>query len=175
MELEILERDLAPLERVKKPFPRITYEEALEILNKNNKPVPFGEDFGGDEETVISEQFDRPVMIHRYPMQIKAFYMKRDPKDSRLALCVDMIAPEGVGEIIGGGQREDDLKILEKSIEEHKLPKEAFSWYLDLRKFGSVPHAGFGLGLERTVGWITGIPHVRESIPYPRMMDKIFP
>ncbi len=174
-ELEVLERDLTALERVKKPFPRIRYEEAIEILKKKNMPAKFGDDFGGDEETVISEQFDRPVMIHRYPMEIKAFYMKRDPQDPRLALCVDVIAPEGVGEIIGGGQREDNLQLLEARIKEHNLPMEAFQWYLDLRKFGSVPHAGFGLGLERTVGWITGVPHVRETVPYPRMMDKIFP
>lgn len=174
-ELEVLERDISKLEKVKKPFPRIRYEEALEILNKKGKPVPFGEDFGGDEETVISEEFDRPVMIHRYPKQIKAFYMKEDPEDSRLALCVDMIAPEGVGEIIGGSEREDRLDVLERKIKEHNLSMDDFGWYLDLRRFGSVPHAGFGLGLERTVGWITGVPHVRETIPYARMMDKIYP
>jgi len=174
-ELEYIERNLEPLSRVKKPFPRITYEDAIEILKKNNKPANFGDDFGGDEETVISQQFDRPVMIHHYPLSIKAFYMKQDPKDPRLAACVDMIAPEGYGEIIGGGQREDDLQKLEQRIEEHGLPKEAFSWYLDLRRFGSVPHAGFGLGIERTVAWITGVPHVRETIPFPRMMEKIFP
>jgi len=174
-ELAILERDLSALERVKKPFPRIRYEEAIEILLKKGLPAKFGDDFGGDEETVISQEFDRPVMIHRYPIDIKAFYMKRDPENSKLAMCLDVIAPEGVGEIIGGGQREDNLELLLKRIEEHKLPMEAFQWYLDLRKFGSVPHAGFGLGLERTVGWITGVPHVRETIPFPRMMDKIFP
>lgn len=174
-ELAVLERDLTVLERVKKPFPRIRYEEAIAILVKKGLPAEFGDDFGGDEETVISQEFDRPVMIHRYPMDIKAFYMKRDPENEKLAMCVDVIAPEGVGEIIGGGQREDNLELLLKRIEEHKLPMEAFQWYLDLRKFGSVPHAGFGLGLERTVGWITGVPHVRETIPFPRMMDKIFP
>lgn len=174
-ELGVLERDLEPLKRVKKPFPRIRYEEAIEILKKKNMTANFGDDFGGDEETVISEEFDRPVMIHRYPKDIKAFYMKEDPEDDRLCLCVDMIAPEGVGEIIGGSQREDNLEVLRKKIADHKLPEEAFSWYLDLRRYGSVPHAGFGLGLERTVGWISGVPHVRETSPFPRMMDKIFP
>jgi len=174
-ELEYIERDLKPLERVRKPFPRIMYEEAIEILNKNNKPAAFGDDFGGDEETVISQNFDRPVMIHRYPLAIKAFYMKQDEKDPRLARCVDMIAPEGYGEIIGGGQREDDMEKLKARIAEHKLPEEAFRWYMDLRRFGSVPHAGFGLGIERTVAWITGVPHVRETIPFPRMMEKIWP
>lgn len=174
-ELEILERNLEPLERVRKPFPRIKYSECIEILKKNGKPAQFGDDFGGDEETVISQQFDRPVMIHHYPMAIKAFYMKQNEEDPKLANCVDVIAPEGVGEIIGGGQREDDLEKLKARIKEHGLPEEAFGWYLDLRKFGSVPHAGFGLGLERTVGWITGVPHVRETIPFPRMLEKIYP
>lgn len=174
-ELEILERDTSRLEKVRKPFPRIRYEEAIDILKKANFPAKFGDDFGGDEETVISEAFDRPVMIHRYPKEIKAFYMKEDPEDSRLALCVDVIAPEGAGEIIGGSEREERLDVLEKKIQEHQLPEEAFRWYTDLRRFGSVPHAGFGLGLERTVGWIAGVPHVRETSPYPRMMDKIWP
>lgn len=174
-ELEYLERNLEPLSRVRKPFPRITYEAAIDILNKNGKPAQFGDDFGGDEETVISQQFDRPVMIHHYPLAIKAFYMKQDPENPKLAACVDMIAPEGYGEIIGGGQREDDMDKLLARIAEHKLPKEAFQWYLDLRRFGSVPHAGFGLGIERTVAWITGVPHVRETIAFPRMMEKIFP
>ncbi len=174
-ELEVLERNVSSLERVKKPFPRIRYEEALEILAKHGKHVPFGEDFGGDEETVISEQFDRPVMIHRYPKQVKAFYFKPDPEDERLALCVDVIAPEGAGEIIGGGQREDDLDRLLSQIDLHKLPKEAFEWFLDLRRYGSVPHAGFGLGLERTVGWICGLHHVRETIPFPRMLERLKP
>jgi asparaginyl-tRNA synthetase len=144
-------------------------------LLKKGKEAKFGDDFGGDEETVISEQFDRPVMIHRYPKSIKAFYMKEDPEDDRLCLCVDMIAPEGVGEIIGGSQREDNLSVLERKIKEHDLSEEAFGWYADLRRYGSVPHSGFGLGLERTVGWISGVPHVRETVPFPRMMDKIYP
>jgi len=174
-ELEILERDLSKLERVQKPFPRIRYEEAIAILNKKGKDSKFGDDFGADEETAISEEFDRPVMIHRYPAAIKAFYMKRDPQDPRVALALDVIAPEGFGEIIGGAQREDDLATLEQRIEEHKLPREAFEWYLDLRRFGSVPHAGFGLGVERTVQWICGLHHVRETIPFPRLMGKIEP
>ncbi len=174
-ELEILERDLSKLERVQKPFPRIRYEEAIAILNKKGKDTKFGDDFGADEETAISEEFDRPVMIHRYPAAIKAFYMKRDPKDPRVALALDVIAPEGYGEIIGGAQREDDLATLEERIREHNLPREAFEWYLDLRRFGSVPHAGFGLGVERTVQWICGVHHVRETIPFPRLMGKIEP
>ena len=174
-ELEILERDLSKLERIQKPFPRIRYEEAVAILNKKGKETKFGDDFGADEETAISEEFDRPVMIHRYPAAIKAFYMKRDPNDPRVALALDVIAPEGYGEIIGGAQREDDLAVLEQRLDEHKLPREAFEWYLDLRRYGSVPHAGFGLGVERTVQWICGLHHVRETIPFPRLMGKIEP
>ncbi len=174
-ELEILERDLSKLERVQKPFPRIRYEEAIEILHKKGKDSKFGDDFGADEETAISEEFDRPVMIHRYPAAIKAFYMKRDPEDRRVALALDVIAPEGFGEIIGGAQREDDLALLEQRLDEYKLPREAFEWYLDLRRYGSVPHAGFGLGVERTVQWICGLHHVRETIPFPRLMGKIEP
>ncbi|TVQ79092.1 MAG: asparagine--tRNA ligase [Bradymonadales bacterium] len=174
-ELATLERSVSALEKIKKPFPRIRYEEAIEILIKKKFPVKFGDDFGGDEETAISEEFDRPVIIHRYPKSIKAFYMREDPEDDRLALCMDVIAPEGVGEIIGGSERESDLSVLEKKIQEHNLSKDAFEWYLDLRRFGSVPHSGFGLGLERTLGWIAGVPHVRECVPFPRMMDKIWP
>lgn len=174
-ELEVLERDISKLENIKKPFPRITYDEAIEILNKNGKEMPWGDDFGADEETVISQQFDRPVMIHRYPAQVKAFYMKQDPENANLALCVDVIAPEGYGEMIGGGQREDNLDILLAKINEHKLPEEAFDWYLDLRRYGSVPHAGFGLGIERTVSWLCGLHHVRETIPFPRLMERIRP
>jgi asparaginyl-tRNA synthetase len=174
-ELEIIERDISKLEKIQKPFPRIRYEEAIAILNKKGKPAQFGDDFGGDEETAISEEFDRPVIIHRYPAAIKAFYMKRDPEDPRLALAMDVIAPDGYGEIIGGSQREDDLATLEQRIAEHNLPREAFEWYLDLRRYGSVPHAGFGLGVERTVQWICGLHHVRETIPFPRLMGKITP
>lgn len=174
-ELEVLERDLEKLKAVKKPFPRISYEEALDILAGRGVKVEWGEDFGGDEETVLAEQFDRPVMVHRYPAEVKAFYMKNDPERPDLALCVDVLAPEGYGEIIGGGQREDELAELEKKIEKHNLPREAFEWYLDLRSYGSVPHAGFGLGIERTVAWICGLHHVRETIPFPRMLGKIRP
>jgi asparaginyl-tRNA synthetase len=174
-ELNTLERDTASLKKVVPPFPRITYDEAAKILSNNGVNFNYGSDFGGTDETIISEQFDRPVMIHRWPAGIKAFYMKRDPENEELALGVDMIAPEGFGEIIGGGQREDDHDILLKRINEHDLPVEPFQWYLDLRKYGSVPHSGFGLGLERTVGWICGTNHIRETIPYPRTIYRIEP
>jgi asparaginyl-tRNA synthetase len=174
-ELNVLERDVSKLENIKKPFPRITYSEAVEILQKQEMEFTWGDDFGGDEETVISEQFDKPVMIHRYPLECKAFYMKADPEDPRVALCVDVIAPEGYGEMIGGGQREDDYETLVRKIKAHDLPMEAFEWYLDLRRYGSVPHSGFGLGIERTVAWICGIHHVRETIPFPRLMGRITP
>ena len=174
-ELAVLERDCAPLERVRKPFPRITYTEAIEILQQRHLPVEWGDDFGGDEETAISNAFDRPVMVHRYPLACKAFYMKSDPQEPRVALCVDMLAPEGYGEIIGGGQREDDLAILERKIEAHQLPQDAFAWYLDLRRYGTVPHAGFGMGVERLVAWICGLHHVRETIPFPRMLERLRP
>jgi asparaginyl-tRNA synthetase len=175
LELQVLERNLEPLSKIAKPFPRISYDEALAILKRKGKEIPWGEDFGGEDETLISEEFDRPVMIHRYPSACKAFYMKKDPERPDVALCVDVIAPEGYGEIIGGGQREDDLATLEAGIAKHNLPAEAFSWYLDLRRYGSVPHAGFGLGVERTVAWISGVHHVRECIPFPRMLEKIVP
>lgn len=171
-DLETLERDISKLENIKRPFPRITYDEAIEILHRKGNDTPWGEDFGGDEETLISEEFDRPVMIHHYPMSVKAFYMKQEGDK---AACVDMIAPEGYGEMIGGGQREDDLDKLKAKIKEHGLSEEVFNWYLDLRKYGSVPHAGFGLGIERTVAWICGLHHVRETIPFPRLMDRITP
>jgi len=173
-ELDVLERDTSYLEKVKAPFPRITYDEAAKILIDNGEDFTYGGDFGGTDETIISEQYDRPVMVHRWPVDIKAFYMKRD-KNEKLALGVDMLAPEGYGEIIGGGQREDDLKILEKRIEEHGLDRKDFEWYLDLRKYGSVPHSGFGLGIERTVAWITGIKHIRETIPFPRTISRLEP
>jgi len=174
-ELKTLERDVSLLERIRKPFPRITYTEAIKLLKKNGHDVQWGVDFGGDEETTISNQFEQPVMVHSFPAAIKAFYMKRDPQDDRLALGFDMLAPEGRGEIIGGSQREDDLNTLVTRIREHDLPPEAFEWFLDLRRYGSVPHAGFGLGLERTVGWIAGAQHVRETIPFPRMMSRLKP
>jgi asparaginyl-tRNA synthetase len=174
-ELEIVERDTAPLERVQKPFPRIAYGEAVARLHEAGTPFEAGGDFGAEDEAALSGLFDRPVMVHRYPSAVKAFYMKRDPQQPGLALCVDMLAPEGYGEIIGGGQREDDLAALEARIAEHDLPMEAFDWYLDLRRYGSVPHAGFGLGVERTVAWICGLHHVRETIPFPRLLDRIQP
>ncbi len=175
-ELKVCERNTAMLEKVKPPFPRITYAEAIKILQENGHPeAKIGDDFGGDEETVISSKFDRPVIVHRYPMDLKAFYFARDPNDPRIALNMDVLAPEGYGEIIGGGQREDDLTKLEQAIDHHKLPREAFEWYLDLRRYGSFPHAGFGLGIERTVAWICGLPHVRETIPFPRMLNRLAP
>src|ERR1700736_3783207 len=155
----VLERDVEKLKKVQKPFPRITYTEAVAALQKAGNPIQWGDDFGGDEETLLCQQFDRPVMVHRYPAAMKAFYFKKDPQDPKLALGVDVLAPEGFGEIIGGGQREDDYQTLARAIDEHKLPREAFAWYLDLRKFGSVPHAGFGLGVERTVAWMCGLHH----------------
>jgi asparaginyl-tRNA synthetase len=175
IELGALERELAPLERVQKPFPRITYGEAIERLRGAGVDIAWGDDLGAEAETTLSQQFDRPVMVHRYPLASKAFYMKADPADSRLALCVDVLAPDGYGEIIGGGQREEDLATLEARIAQHALPREAFDWYLDLRRFGSVPHAGFGMGIERCVAWLCGLHHVRETIPFPRMLERLRP
>jgi len=174
-ELKVLERDLAKLEGIKKPFPRITYQAAVERIHEQDKEFKAGDDFGAPQETILSDSYDRPVMVHRYPAAVKAFYMKRDPQDDALSLSVDMIAPEGYGEIVGGGQREDDYDLLVKRIKEHRLPMDAYKWFLDLRLFGTCPHGGFGLGLERTVAWICKIPHVRETIPFPRMLDKIYP
>ena len=174
-ELEMLKRDTKPLERVKAPFPRISYEDAIKVLNKHGNPAKFGDDFGGDEETIISSEFDRPVMVHHYPSAIKAFYMQPDAEHPEQALAFDMLAPEGNGEIIGGSQRIHDYDLLVKRLKEHNLPEEAFQWYLDLRRYGSVPHAGFGLGLERTVAWICGTEHIREVIPFPRMIYRVYP
>ena len=174
-ELETLERDISKLEAVKAPFPKIHYNEAVEILKKNGNEFIPGDDFGAADETVISQQFDRPVIVHHYPAAVKAFYMKRDEKEPEYALAMDMLAPEGYGEIIGGSQREDDYDTLLKRLKEHNLPEDAFKWYLDLRKYGSVPHSGFGLGIERTVAWITGIRHIRETIPYPRLIQRLYP
>jgi asparaginyl-tRNA synthetase len=174
-ELKELERDTSKLEKVVRPFPRISYDEAVAILHKNGINFEWGNDLGGTDETVISEQFDRPVMIHRYPAEVKAFYMKRDPQNPKVALAVDVLAPEGYGEIIGGSQREDDLDELIRRIKEHNLPQSFFEWYLDLRRYGSVPHSGFGLGLERTVSWICGLEHLREAIPFPRMIYRNTP
>jgi asparaginyl-tRNA synthetase len=174
-ELETLGRDVAKLETVKPPFPRLTYDEAVEILQKQGNPAKWGDDFGGDEETILSNQFDRPVMIHRYPASIKAFYMEPDPARPELALGFDVLASEGYGEIIGGGERISSYDLLIKRLRENNLPEEAFQWYLDLRRYGSVPHAGFGLGLERTVAWICGTEHIREVIPFPRMIYRVYP
>ena len=174
-ELMLLERDTTKLESIVPPFPRITYDEAVGILKDNGVEFTYGSDFGAPDETILSEQFDKPILIHRWPANIKAFYMKRDSDNLDLALGVDMIAPEGYGEIIGGGQREDNLDILIDTIRHHDLPLGPFKWYLDLRKFGSVPHSGFGLGLERTVAWICGTKHIRETIPFPRTMSRLEP
>ena len=174
-ELIILERDIKKLENIIPPFPKITYEDAVNILNENGNKFQFGNDFGSPDESLISSKFEKPVLIHRWPADIKPFYMKRDSNDKNLALGIDMIAPEGFGEIIGGGQREDNIEILEKSIRHHDLPLEPFKWFLDLRKYGSVPHSGFGLGLERVVAWICNVKHIRETIPFPRTMGRIEP
>jgi asparaginyl-tRNA synthetase len=174
-ELKALERDTSKLESVQAPFPRLSYDEAAQILREKGQPFEYGGDLGGTDETVLSEQFDRPVAVHRYPAAVKAFYMKPDPEQPDKALCVDVLAPEGYGEIIGGGQRLDDYDLLLQRIDEHKLPREAFEWYLDLRRYGSVPHGGFGMGIERVVAWICGLEHVRETIPYPRMLYRLYP
>lgn len=174
-ELEILERNTERLKKVVPPFPRISYDEALEILKRKGKEIPWGEDFGGDEETAISEEFEKPVFVHRYPKECKAFYMKEDPENPKLSLSVDLLAPEGYGEIVGGGQREDDYNKLKERMKEAGIPEEPYRWYLDLRKYGTFPHSGFGLGIERTLAWISGIHHVRETIPFPRLLEKIYP
>lgn len=174
-ELKELERDISKLEKVVRPFPRISYDQAVEILRRKGVDFQWGNDLGGTDETLIGEDFDRPVMIHRYPSEVKAFYMKRDPQNPKVALAVDVIAPEGYGEIIGGSQREDNLDLLLERIKEHNLPQQFFEWYLDLRRFGTVPHSGFGLGLERTVSWICGLEHLREAIPFPRMIYRNTP
>jgi asparaginyl-tRNA synthetase len=206
-DLERLGRNLTVLENVKKPFPRLSHHDAVEMINKaiqdgsanaaaagsenqagsegkeeeepkakaSGKLARHDDDFGGEEETILSRMYDRPLMVHRYPAHVKAFYMKRDPQDAGRAMCVDVLAPEGYGEIIGGGQREDNLDVLLSRIDEHQLPRESFNWFLDLRKYGTVPHAGFGMGLERCVAWICGLHHVRETIPFPRMMERLHP
>jgi asparaginyl-tRNA synthetase len=174
-ELKTLERDTTSLERVKAPFPRISYDEAVEILTKKGLPFEWGGDFGAPDETALSEEFDRPLCVHRYPSAVKAFYMKPDPERAELSLSVDVLAPEGYGEIIGGGQRLEDYDLLVQRIKEHGLPQEAFEWYLDLRRYGSVPHGGFGMGIERVVAWVCGLEHLREAIPYPRMLYRIYP
>jgi asparaginyl-tRNA synthetase len=180
-ELETIGRDISKLERIATPFPRITYDEAVKMLQDahaqgliENK-FEYGGDFGSPDETYISSQFDRPVMVHRYPAAVKAFYMEPDPERPDLALCVDVLAPEGYGEIIGGSQRMGSYELLLERIHQHELPEEAFKWYLDLRKFGGVPHAGFGMGIERAVAWICGLEHVRETIPFARTLTRLYP
>ena len=174
-ELQLLERDVTKLERVTAPFPRITYEEAIDTLQRKGVPAKPGDDFGADDETILSKEFDRPVIVHRYPAALKAFYMETDPQRPDLALCMDVLAPEGYGEIIGGGQRIHSYEKLSARLRDHHLPVDAFQWYLDLRRYGSVPHAGFGMGIERAVAWICGLEHVRETIPFPRMLYRLYP
>src|SRR6476661_6767306 len=180
-DLETIGRDVTKLANIKPPFPRITYDEAVKMLQEGHAKgqveakFEYGGDFGSPDETYISSQFDKPVMVHRYPAKVKAFYMEPDPQRPELALCVDVLAPEGYGEIIGGSQRMASYDLLVQRIHEHGLPEEAFKWYLDLRKFGSVPHGGFGMGIERVVGWICGLEHVRETIPFPRMLNRLYP
>jgi asparaginyl-tRNA synthetase len=174
-ELKALERDTTKLESVKAPFPRLSYDDAAKLLKDKGLPFEWGGDFGSPDETAISEAFDRPVAVHGYPSAIKAFYMKPNPDRPEVSMSVDFLAPEGYGEIIGGGQRLDDLDLLLQRIKEHNLPQEAFEWYLDLRRYGSVPHAGFGMGIERVVSWICGLEHLREAIPYPRMLYRLYP
>jgi asparaginyl-tRNA synthetase len=187
-ELELLDRDLSKLEKIEPPFPRIHYDEALELINQGaragalvppqDEPVPaltWGDDFGAPHETYVAEQFDRPVFVHHYPTQVKAFYMAQEPDRPETCRSSDLLAPEGYGEIIGGGERSGDLAFLEAQIERHGLPREAYEWYLDIRRYGSVPHSGFGLGIERTVMWICGLSHIRETIPFPRLLGRIYP
>ncbi len=180
-DLATIGRDTALLEKVKTPFPRISYDEAVKLLQEAHAQgklegrFEWGGDFGSPDETWLSAQFDRPVMVHRYPVEVKAFYMEPDPKNPKVALCLDVLAPEGYGEIIGGSQRMGSYEMLLKRIHEHQLPQEAFEWYLDLRKYGGVPHAGFGMGIERVVAWVCGLEHVRETIPFARTLHRIYP
>jgi asparaginyl-tRNA synthetase len=174
-ELKVLERDISRLENIKAPFPRVSYTEAVSILQEAGTDFQWGGDFGGGDETIISAKYDQPLVVHRFPAAIKAFYMKRDPEDEKVALGVDILAPEGYGEIVGGGQREDNLDTLLKRVQEEELPMEAYQWYLDLRRYGTVPHSGFGMGIERVVTWLAGINHLREAIPYPRTLTRLEP
>jgi asparaginyl-tRNA synthetase len=174
-ELQILERDISKLDKIEPPFPRVSYDEAVQLLRAKGVSFEWGGDFGGTDETLLSREYDRPLMVHRYPAQVKAFYMEPDPVRQDLALCVDVLAPEGYGEIIGGGQRAASLELLKRRIEEHHLPPAAFDWYLDLRKYGTFPHSGFGMGIERAVAWICGLEHVRETVPFPRMLYRLRP
>ena len=174
-ELDTLERNTAPLERVRAPFPRLSYDEAVTCLKEDGLPFEWGGDFGSPDETALAKRHDRPVVVHRFPSTVKAFYMKPDPDRAELSLSLDVLAPEGYGEIIGGGQRVDDYELLSERIADQHLPREAFEWYLDLRRYGSVPHGGFGMGVERVVSWVCGLEHVREAIPYPRMLHRLTP
>ncbi|TMQ47709.1 MAG: asparagine--tRNA ligase, partial [Candidatus Eisenbacteria bacterium] len=174
-DLKAVERDTGRLERVRAPFPRLRYDQAVERLREKGLPFEWGGDFGGTDETVLSEQFDSPLFVTHFPAAVKAFYMEPDPADPRLSLSADCLAPEGYGEIIGGGQRMDSLELLTRRIDEHGLPQPAFEWYKDLRRYGSVPHAGFGIGVERTLAWIAGLDHVRETIAFPRMLYRLQP
>ena len=174
-ELERLERDTKPLEKIVPPFPRVSYDEAFDLLEEKGSDTPRGSDFGGTDETILSRQFEKPSIIHRYPKEVKAFYMQPDPENPSKVLCMDMLAPEGYGEIIGGSQRIHDHDLLLQRIKEHHLPEDAFQWYLDLRRYGTVPHGGFGMGIERVVSWICKLEHVRETIPFPRMLYRMYP
>lgn len=175
-ELKALERDTRALEKVVPPFPRISYDEAVELLHGKGFPdFPWGEDFGAPQETALSESFEAPVFIYHYPTRAKAFYMEEVPGRPEMCLSADLLAPEGYGEIIGGGQRTASLELLDRRLKEHKLPRQAYEWYRDLRRYGSVPHCGFGLGVERTLAWICGLDHIRETIPFPRMLERIYP
>ena len=174
-ELELLERDISALERIKPPFYHITYDDAVAMLQKLGSDIPYGDDFGGDDETILTNQFDKPVFVECYPKKVKAFYMKQHPEREDLVLCDDLLAPEGYGEIIGGSQREDDLDLLLARIRAEKLPESSYDWYLDLRRFGSFPHSGFGMGIERVVSWICGLQHIREAIPWPRTIYRLNP
>jgi asparaginyl-tRNA synthetase len=174
-ELKALERDVSKLEAIQAPFPRMTYDDAVKVLQSKGSEIQWGGDFGGTDETLLSEAHDRPLMVDGYPSAVKAFYMAPNPSRPEVALCVDVLAPEGYGEIIGGGQRLHDAELLLRRIEEHKLPKEAFNWYIDLRKYGTVPHGGFGMGIERAVAWICGLEHIRETIAFPRMLYRLRP
>ncbi|MGA3167071.1 MAG: asparagine--tRNA ligase [Terriglobia bacterium] len=174
-ELTTLERKIENLEKIRPPFPRLSYDEAVKILQEKGSEIQWGGDFGGTDETLLSENSEKPILVHRYPSQVKAFYMAPDPARPDVALCVDMLAPEGYGEIIGGGERLADLALLEQRLQEHGLPRQAFEWYLDLRRYGTVPHSGFGMGIERVVAWICGLEHVRETIPFPRMLYRLTP
>ena len=174
-ELRVLERDVSKLEAITPPFPRMTYQESIERLQENGSAIQGGDDFGAEDETILSNQHQKPLIVHRYPSAIKAFYMESDPEQPDLALCMDVLAPEGYGEIIGGGQRVHDYEKLVSRLKEHHLSEDAFKWYLDLRRYGSVPHAGFGMGIERAVAWICGLDHVRETIPFPRMLYRLYP